>query len=526
MFGLLGLVCWGLALAAPGGVPRETAALYAEPYRPQYHYSPPRQWMNDPNGMVYFAGEYQLFYQYNPYDNRWGPMHWGHAVSRDLVHWETLPIALFPDNHGTIFSGSAVLDADNTSGLGSLSEPPLVAIFTYNALPSELAGHEVLQSQGLAYSRDRGRTWTAYAGNPVLANSSSHDFRDPKVFWSVAAKKWVMTLAVHDHVSFYSSPDLKSWTRESDFGQEYGAHGGVWECPDLIELPVSGSGERKAVLLVSINPGGPNGGSATQYFVGRFDGHRFAPDADVATGAAAAAWVDFGTDDYAGSTWSGHAPGDERELFIGWMSNWQYANMVPTERWRSAFTVPRELSLVKAATRLELHSWPVAELASLRTGSATVRGRTVSQDVDLSSPESATGLYQLDLSLSTRRATRIELVFSNEREQRTVFRINKTAHQYEVDRRASGAVDFSAAFASLQTAPLPPDDGRVTITALIDRSSVELFIDHGATVFTTLVFPSTPYAKIRLQADAPMRVERSTVFGLKSIWPHPSSNRE
>jgi fructan beta-fructosidase len=482
--------------------------------------------MNDPNGMVYYAGEYQLFYQYNPYANRWGPMHWGHAVSHDLVHWDNLPIALFPDRHGTIFSGSAVVDTDNTSGLGSVSNPPMVAIFTYFPLLPENPPGEDLQAQGMAYSLDRGRTWTKYAENPVLTNTTSRDFRDPKVFWYAAANRWVMTLAVHDHVSFYSSPDLKSWTHESDFGQEYGAHGGVWECPDLIEMPVAGSGERKAVLLVSINPGGPNGGSATQYFIGHFDGHRFEPDAGPSSHAAEAAWIDYGTDDYAGSTWSGNKPGDDRQLFLGWMSNWQYGNVVPTERWRSAFTVPRELSLVRTGAGLKLQSLPVAELATLRSGGTTSRVRRVSTVLNLTSPESNTGLFELDLSLNTRQAKHIEVVFNNEQNERTVFRVNKTEHRYEVDRTASGVVAFSPAFASLQTAPLPADLTHVTITALVDRSSIELFINHGETVFTTIVFPSTPYDRISLQGDTPIGVDSSAVFGMKSIWQPNSSSGE
>ncbi len=516
-------LCVGMSVvraAAP-----DTAPLYEEPFRPQFHYSPPHQWMNDPNGMVYIAGQYQLFYQYNPYATRWGPMHWGHAVSRDLVHWETLPIALFPDNHGTIFSGSAVLDADDTSGFGASGAPPLVAIFTYNALPDEEPGQAVYQTQGLAYSVDQGRTWTKYVGNPVLANSGSRDFRDPKVFWSPDAKKWVMTLAVHDHVAFYSSPDLKSWTHESDFGRETGAHGGVWECPDLIELPVAGSSERKSVLLVSINPGGPNGGSATQYFVGRFDGHRFLPEAGAPSDAAAAAWIDYGTDDYAGSTWSGNRPGDARQLFLGWMSNWQYGNVVPTERWRSAFTVPRELTLVRTGAGFRVRSLPVMELAALRTG-GTIRTRTVSNEAELTAPETMTGLYELDLTLSTRRAKRVEVAFSNDLGQRTVLRIDKTEHRYEVDRTASGTVDFSPEFASVQTAPLAGDGAQVTLTALVDRSSIELFIDGGETVFTTLVFPSTPYTKIRVRGDVPVLIDGSKVFGMKSIWQHPASSRE
>jgi fructan beta-fructosidase len=493
--------------------------VYDEPWRPQVHFSPPQQWMNDPNGMVYFGGEYHLFYQYNPYANVWGPMHWGHAVSGDLVHWEHLPIALFPDVHGTIFSGSAVVDVGNTSNLGSRNHPPLVAIFTYHDHLAEHLGRQDFQTQGMAYSLDRGRTWTKYAGNPVLANPGSRDFRDPKVFWDSARKKWVMTLAVHDHVAFYSSKDLKSWTYESDFGKDAGAHGGVWECPDLIEMSVAGSGERKTVLLVSLNPGGPNGGSATQYFVGQFDGHRFVPDAASSGGADSAAWIDYGTDDYAGSTWSGNKPGDDRQLYLGWMSNWQYANQVPTQRWRSAMTLPRELKLVPTPRGLELHSTPVAELAALRARRANIPAQAVAGSLDLGAASGLSGeLLELELSLHTGGANRVDLVFSNAQGQHTTFRLDKANHRYEVDRSASGTVDFNPVFSQLQSAPLRQSGDEIAIHAFLDRSSIEIFINGGETVFTVINFPTTPYDRISLQTDHELALDAGALYELKSAW--------
>jgi fructan beta-fructosidase len=491
---------------------------YDEPWRPQFHFSPPQKWMNDPNGMVYLHGEYHLFYQYNPYATVWGPMHWGHAVTGDLVHWDNLPIALFPDAHGTIFSGSAVDDAGNTSGFGSPNHPPLVAIFTYDNHFDEYRGEPESQRQGLAYSVDRGRSWTKYAGNPVLADPASRDFRDPKVFWYAAGREWIMTLAVHDHVAFYSSKDLKEWTHESDFGKDAGAHGGVWECPDLIEMPVAGSGERKAVLLVSINPGGPNGGSATQYFVGRFDGHQFTPDAAPA-GVNSAAWIDYGTDDYAGSTWSGNKPGDERELYLGWMSNWQYANQVPTQRWRSAMTLPRELRLVSTPGGLELHSTPVAELTALRSRQASIPSQSITGNLDLTSQAGLRGeLLELELALRTAGAQRVELVFSNAQGQHTTFRLDKTSHRYEVDRSGSGTVEFSPVFSQLQSAPLRETGNDVAIHAYLDRSSIELFINGGETVFTVIDFPTSPYTQISLKSDGKVGVVGGSLYELKSIW--------
>ena len=360
-----------LVLAIACQATAAAAGLYQEPLRPQFHFTPPQQWMNDPNGMVYDHGEYHLFYQYNPYANHWGPMHWGHAVSPDMVHWQNLPIALYPDRLGAIFSGSAVLDAANTSGFGTKSRPALVAMYTYHDHLAENLGANGYQSQGLAWSVDGGRNWTKFPGNPVLKNSGVRDFRDPKVFWHAASHRWVVALAVGDHIAFYSSQNLKTWVHESDFGAGQGAHGGVWECPDLIETRVEGTATARYVLLVSINPGGPNGGSATQFFVGNFDGHRFTPEAsDDQAQPAAPRWIDYGTDDYAGSTWSGAARGDARVRFIGWMSNWQYANKVPTERWRSAMTLPRELKLVQSIRGLEVHSSPVAPYDKITLGSS------------------------------------------------------------------------------------------------------------------------------------------------------------
>ena len=311
-----------------------------EQYRPAFHFTPKEKWMNDPNGMVYYQGEYHLFYQYYPDDNVWGPMHWGHAVSKDMIHWEHLPIALYPDKLGYIFSGSCVIDWNNTTGFGSKENPPMVAIFTYHDPEGEKNKTIDFQTQGIAYSLDKGRTWTKYEGNPVIPNPGIKDFRDPKVIWHQDTQKWVMSLAVKDHISFYSSKDLKSWKLESDFGEKAGAHGGVWECPDLFPLKDQ-NGNEKWVLLVSINPNGPQGGSATQYFVGDFDGKTFTPNHDKIK------WIDYGADNYAGVTFSDIPAEDGRRLFIGWMSNWQYAQVVPTYTWRSAMTIPRELTLKK-----------------------------------------------------------------------------------------------------------------------------------------------------------------------------------
>ncbi|HYC84152.1 MAG TPA: glycoside hydrolase family 32 protein, partial [Chryseosolibacter sp.] len=239
--------------------------LYREPHRLQVHFSPEEKWMNDPNGMVYHNGEYHLFYQHYPDSTVWGPMHWGHAVSSDLVHWTQLPIALYPDSLGLIFSGNSVVDVNNTSGLGTKENPPIVALFTYHSLEKEKSGRTDYQSQGLAYSTDGAKTWRKYDKNPVIRNPGVKDFRDPKILWHDDSEKWIMALAAGDHVDLYASSNLKEWSKLSEFGKAYGAHGGVWECPELALLPVEGERAGKWVLMVSINPGGPNGGSATQY---------------------------------------------------------------------------------------------------------------------------------------------------------------------------------------------------------------------------------------------------------------------
>jgi fructan beta-fructosidase len=506
----------------------DSVAPYAEQYRPQFHYSPPRQWMNDPNGMVYVDGEYHLFYQYNPDAIVWGPMHWGHAVSKDLVHWESLTVALHPDANGTIFSGSAVDDRTNTSGLGVRGRAPLVAIFTSHDHALELAGHNDFQNQSLAYSLDKGRTWFKYAGNPVLRNPGRRDFRDPKVSWFEPQKKWVMTLAVGDHVSFYSSKDLKVWNYESEFGREWGGHGGVWECPDLISMMVDGDVVPKYVLLVSVNPGGPNGGSATQYFIGDFDGHRFTLDAHFkrrlqgspAGGVASvAAWVDYGTDDYAGVTWSGMPASDGRHVFLGWMSNWSYAQRVPTERWRSAMTLPRELKLVRTVRGVELHSNPIAELTSLRSSSVRIdRSRIGSERHLTEGVRGRSGLLELELRLDTARAHLTTLEFANSEGQKVAFRINGRLRRYELDRSKSGTVDFHDRFADEQFAPMAGTGTEVSLRVFSDRSSIEIFINDGETVMTAIDFPASPYTRVTLKADRPFDLYSGAVHELRSIW--------
>ena len=454
-------------------------------YRPAYHFTPAAHWMNDPNGMVYYQGTYHLFFQYYPDGMTWGPMHWGHATSPDMLTWKEQSIALYPDSLGYIFSGSAVVDANNTAGFG---KGALVAIFTHHDPKGEKAGTSVYQNQSLAYSLDAGKTWKKYAHNPVLKNPGIKDFRDPKVNWNEVTKKWVMTLATLDRITFYSSPNLKDWTKESEFGQKLGAHGGVWECPDL--FPLALNGKTYWVLVVNLNPGGPNGGSATQYFMGQFDGHTFTPLNDKTK------WADYGPDEYAGVTWANTG---NRRLFLGWMSNWEYANQVPTSPWRSAMTVPRELGLRQEGSEIYLTSQPAAELGTLATKATSIQNVAVKNAVDLTTRLKVTA-DKHKLTLKTAQLGNFELVLGNTAGEELVIGYDKTANQYFIDRSKAGQVGFNAKFAGRATAPrLSPATG-TELTLYFDAASVELFADQGLTAMTEIFFPTKPLTTVKLRS--------------------------
>lgn len=485
-----------------------TTKLYREQHRPQFHFSPHANWMNDPNGMVFYDGVYHLFYQYFPDGNVWGPMHWGHASSRDLVHWQHLPIALYPDSLGFIFSGSAVVDKSNSSGLGSSSAPPLVAIFTYHAADREKAGASDYQSQGIAYSVDGGNTWTKYQGNPVIANQGVKDFRDPKVFWHEPSEKWVMILAAKDRVELWGSANLKEWKKLSDFGSEYGAHGGVWECPDLVKLKVEGSSEERWMMIVSLNPGGPNGGSATQYFTGEFDGVNFKPDQaenDVS-------WLDYGPDNYAGVTWS-NAP-DDRHIFLGWMSNWLYAEKVPTTVWRSAMTLPRELSLTNTGERYLVKSRLSPEIETILSGESRFTSVKIGDST------------RLDGSLVASRALLSGVIeardfsfrFSNKRGEELITGYDATTKRYFIDRSKAGKNDFSDLFRENIFAPRFSNEGTVRFTIAVDVSSIEVFYDDGLTVMTATYFPDEPLTDLTLSSRSNANLDSLSMWQVESIW--------
>lgn len=464
--------------------------LYAEPHRPQFHFSPETGWMNDPNGMVYYDGEYHLFYQYTPKEiNIPSPKHWGHAISTDLVRWEHLPAALSPDPLGEIWSGSAVVDWKNTSGYRTGDEAVLVAIFTHF--------QNGLQQQSTAFSNDRGRTWTKYAGNPVIPNPGLNDFRDPKVFWHPGSERWVMVLAVGDRVMFYTSPNLIDWQFSSQFGELEGAHGGVWECPDLFPLNVDGNpNEEMWVLLVSVGSGAPNGGSGTQYFIGSFDGETFTNHLP----AAAVKWVDYGLDNYAGVTFSDIPTRDGRRIFMGWMSNWIYAYRVPTTPWRGAMTLPRELRLVTgpdgdprlmASPVLELEKLRVKQTDLLYSPEGIPEITTIPSGYTPMSQEINGKPLEIILDIEPGTASQFGIRLKNETDDQVLIGYDVQAQVLFIDRRSSGIVDFDNSFGRhTHTAPLKLESNTLHLHIFIDRSSIEVFGNGGTVVITDQIFPN------------------------------------
>lgn len=468
---------------------------YQERYRPQFHFSPARNWTNDPNGLVYFSGEYHLFFQYNPLGDRWGHMSWGHATSRDLVHWRELPVALREEDGVMNFTGSTVVDQRNTSGFCTGGKPCLVAVYTGHTPPS--GSRAALQTQNLAFSNDRGRTWTKYDGNPVLDLHLS-DFRDPKVFWSELGRHWVMAVSLpNDHkVRFFGSADLKHWEALSDFGPA-GATGGQWECPELFELPIEGKpGHSRWVLKVGLNPGGLEGGSGEQYFIGRFDGARFAND----NPAALTLWTDYGKDCYCALTFN-NLPRTQSPVMIGWMNNWQYAGEVPTHPWRGQMTVPRRLALRQTADGLRLVQQPIQALEQLRW--------PYRPDSDA---------FELDstIPLGTVQEVGWKLVAGG---AAVVIGFDRARQQLYVDRTSSGDISFHRDFPARTTAPLRIDGNELRLRILVDRSSIEVFAEDGQIAMTNLFFP--PAGALNIQffslggSAGPTDVKK---WSLASIW--------
>lgn len=626
--------------------------------------------------MFYLEGEYHLFYQYHPGSTVWGPMHWGHAISKDLVTWETMPVALSPDDKGMIFSGSAVVDWNNTSGFGSSENPPIVAMFTYH--DQSLAAEGVLthQTQAIAYSSDKGRTWVKYEDNPVIDNPGIADFRDPKVVWDEEHEQWVMALAQKDHVGFYVSQNLKEWSHVSDFGANFGAHGGVWECPDLLRIRVEGTDQYNYVLLVSLNPGGPNGGSATQYFIGDWDGQRFTLDPQqeeflrvkpavfpkgslfegfendfakwTVSGEAfsngptkghhpkqwpisgfkgeylansfrdgdrsqgqlrsypfkithsyinfhvaggyephrvavqlvingqvvrssggsntnnfimsswsvaefvgqqaqiniidisedpwgfimvdhivqsdkpaknaqeTALWMDWGTDNYAGVTFSNTADVSENPILMGWMSNWDYARVIPTGQWRGAMTLPRTLGLVNTSAGLRLTSTPHTKVKKLLSDWSRVRIKPKRTE-SINLPSQGVVKVSIEFAKNRREPFRLEL---HNRSDKVVIDINLEGNLLTLDRRMSGKTDFDESFGSVQTMPILSSSQPGILEFWLDTSSIEVFMGKGEGVLTARIFPEHPLTNLSVQNSgiAPNSSLYITVERVGSIW--------
>ena len=440
-----------------------------EKHRPVYHHTPQYGWMNDPNGMFYKDGVWHLCYQFNPYGSQWENMTWGHSTSTDLVHWKAEPTAITPDALGTIFSGCCVVDKNNTAGFGN---DAVIAFYTS-------AGARQMQS--MAYSTDGGKTFTKYKNNPIIT-SNVPDFRDPHVFWNAEAGFWNMILAAGQQMSIYSSKDLKEWKHESDFGAEYGNHGGVWECPDLMKMKVRGTDKEKWMLICNINPGGPFGGSATQYFIGEFDGHKFTCEDEPSE----TKWMDYGKDHYATITFD-NAP-EGRHVGIAWMSNWQYANQVPTKQYRSANSIARDFGLFEYNGETYCSVSPAKEMDA-------VRGQRIS-----SPSETCEIVVQLrgDAQLTLRNSKGEKVVITYDAVEQTI----------DFDRRRSGDVSFSEAFPCIVTSPTYGQ--AKTLRIFVDRCSIEMFEGDGKMSMTNLVFPSEPYNKLIVKGKA-----KATVYKLK-----------
>jgi len=455
-----------------------------EKYRPAFHHTPLYGWMNDPNGMFYKDGRWHLYYQWNPYGSKWQNMTWGHSSSTDLINWEHHPAAIEPDGLGTVFSGSSAIDRTNSAGFG---KDAIVSMFTS-------AG--VSQIQSLAWSVDNGATFTVYPGNPVITLES--EARDPNMFYNPDTSEWTLVLAhALDHeMLIFTSPDMKQWTLQSSFGKGLGAQDGVWECPDLFELPVNGSCEKKWVLLCNLNPGGPFGGSATQYFIGDFDGRTFKADTD-ASGNVPVRWLDYGKDHYATVSFS-DAP-DGRRTLIGWMSNWQYAAEVPTMQFRSANTLPREAGLFRAADgQLYASSAPSPELDKLRDRLTTHAGKTTlkAKARTYALPTANGGICEILLEIGAQKADSVVMTLGNKTGNKVTMTYDAIGKTLSFDRRSSGLTGFSDGFPSITKAPTFETDGKISLRIFIDRSSIELFGNGGRFVMTNLVFPEEPYSTL------------------------------
>ncbi|WP_339314415.1 PfkB family carbohydrate kinase [Paenibacillus sp. FSL M7-0896] len=492
-----------------------------EQFRPGFHFSPPSSWANDPNGLVYYEGSYHLFYQHHPYGNKWGPMHWGHAVSEDLIQWEHAPIALFPDEHGAIFSGCCVVDWNNSSGLFEDSDG-LVALFTHADHHPDTG--QPRQRQSLAYSSDKGMNWHKYNGNPVLAEEELIDFRDPKVFWHAESERWIMVIVAGDHARFYASENLREWSLTGEFGREEGSHDGVWECPDLFQLPVDDTGRSKWVLIISIgdHPNCPEG-SRTQYFIGEFDGKTFIND----NPADHILWLDYGRDNYAGVTWSDIPEQDGRRVIIGWMSNWKYANETPTGSWRGAMTLPRAMSLTSKDGSVVLSQMPVREIEQLRNESMSWNDITITPATPFRQQMNS-DLLEIEGEIDILSGDAVYIHLQSVGQQSEIIIGYDPAQEWLfTDRSKSGLTDFHPAFASRHGARLAAANGKLKLHIWLDRNAVEVYAANGLVVLTDQIFPDAPIENIQVSTQSGQAVLNSLqIHTLKSIQIPSVSTRQ
>ncbi|SFL31751.1 glycoside hydrolase family 32 protein [Halanaerobium salsuginis] len=478
---------------------------YKEKYRPQIHFSPVENWMNDPNGLVYYKEKYHLFYQYHPYSNVWGPMHWGHAISTDLLHWQHLPIALDPDKkNGMAFSGTAVVDFHNSSGFFK-DKSGLVLIYT-STLPDSAGGH---QQQCIAYSQDDGLTWQKYKSNPVIKNKSKKDFRDPKVFWHQQTNKWIMVLVAGDRVEFYNSSNLREWKYLSEFGQNRGSHGGVWECPDFFPLQLKN--HKYWILKVDVQQGAYAGGSGGQYFIGEFNGYDFVEINDFNQ----VNWLDCGQDFYAAQSWNELPENSGRKIWLAWMSNWDYANQVPTNIWKGAMSIPRYLELTKEKNIISLVQKPVKELEDLRCKEYIYKDLSVKKKGNLYFHNLKNPL-EIDTAISLDENTKFDIIFEFKGNNLNLSYDNNT-RQLILDRK-----DLSDGINSIsKTKQITnlDNNNQIKLHIFIDWSSIEIFINEGKKVITALIFPEKVKLDLNFKNDGnSFLINNLKIYELESIW--------
>ncbi|GHO49534.1 glycoside hydrolase family 32 protein [Ktedonospora formicarum] len=457
-------------------------------YEPYYHFFPRHDFMNDPNGLIYYKGEYHLFYQHL------APKHWGHAVSQDLVHWQILPTAIKPDHLGDIWSGSAVADDANTSGLFD-ENGGMVAIFTHqNGQQSAPLGPQI---QSIAYSKDAGRSWTTYEENPVIPNPNVRDFRDPFVFWHAPTQAWVMVVSNGDHVRIYRSPDLKHWDLASEFGSGHGYPGVIWECPSLFELPVDGDPNTMRWVLhmsVILEQDRAMELPRMQYLIGHFDGYTFTN----ANPAANVLWSDYGKDHYAAVPWNNIPASDGRLIWLGWCDHWSYASRLPTGDWQGMMTIPRELKLKTLPEGIALLQQPIEELKQLRAESFTLpRQELAAGNHALPIQGSA---IEVVATFEAGTATEFGLSVRVGTDQQTIVGYDTTRAEVFVDRTRSGESAFHELFAGRHSAPLVLHDATLTLHIFVDTSSIEVFANDGERVISDLIFPNPTSQGLSLYA--------------------------